>query len=192
MTRARIFLAYTLLVLLTASIANSQPSPAISNEKLDRLIVYGKDFVFGVREPSTWTADTEELAKQFRVNVVFVPKTADGDDRTVTIRVRVNKKIDENTIEDLNYDMAQYRNEFPNAQFNALDEAHPEYKTFAKVVYVPDKFYEYVAYVNPGPDSKFTFSVALSRRGTPATAEQMSAFDEVLRSLLWLPAAPQN
>ena len=192
MTRHRNYLAYMFFALLASTLANPQTLPTSSNGKQDRLIVYGKDFSFGVKEPENWTADTEELARKFHVNVVFTKKKGDGDDKSVTIRVRVNEKVDENTVEDLNYDMEQYKKEFPNAQFGALKEVHPEYKTLAKQVYVPGQFYEYVTYVNPGPESRFTFSVALSKDGAAASPGQLNAYDEVLRSLVWLTSGPKK
>ena len=175
-----------ILLLLGSTLVVAQKTPTSSEQKLDRLIVYGKEFSFGVKEPAGWVADTDAQAQRFHVNVVLTKKKQDSDDKTVTIRVRVNKKVDENTAEDLNYDMEQYKKEFPNAQFSALNEAHSEYKTFGKQVYVPGQFYEYVAYLNPGSESKYTFSVALSKKGTPATPEQLKAYDEVLKSLVWL------
>ena len=188
-TRPRAIISLLLFVLLASTAALAQKT---SEQKLDRLIVYGKDFSFGVKEPAGWVADTDSQAQRFHVNVVFTKEKQDSDDKTVTIRVRVNKKVDENTIEDLNYDMEQYKKEFPNAQFSPLNEVHSEYKTFGKQVYVPGQFYEYVAYLNPGPGSRYTFSVALSKKGTAATPEQLRAYDEVLKSLVWLTSSVVN
>jgi len=39
--------------------------------------------------------------------------------------VRINGKQDENTIEDLNYDMQAYKQDFPTAQFSELNLATP-------------------------------------------------------------------
>jgi hypothetical protein len=176
------------LVLLLCAfppVANPQNQTPVSKDKLDRLIVYGDGFAFGVKEPDGWRADTEDLARKYHVNVLFAPAKQDGSS-DITIRVRLNKKVDENTIEDLNYDMEQYKKDYPKAKFNDLLVQHPDYKTFGKLVYMPDNFYEYVAYINPGPISKFTFSAAMSKRLRPATQEELNAFDSVLRSLIWL------
>ena len=106
----------------------------------------------------------------------------------VTIRVRVNHKVDENTIEDLNYDMKGYTRDYPASQFSDLNLAHAEYKTFARTVFVPNLFYEYVAYVNPGSGKPNVFSVAMSKRTEPATEAELKAYEAILKSLVWLSA----
>ena len=128
---------------------------------------------------------TLQILHEYHVNVLFAPAKPHGSS-DITIRVRLNKKVDENTIEDLNYDMGQYKKDYPKAEFNDLSVEHPEYKTFAKLVLMPDQFYEYVAYINPGSMSKFTFSVAMSKRLKPATPEELRVYESVLSSLLWI------
>lgn len=185
----RMFAFLVLLLCAFPQLTSAQSSSPASKTKLDRLIVYGDGFAFGVKEPDNWRADTGETARKYHVNILFAPALASGGSEDVTIRVRVNSKVDENTIDDLNYDMEQYKKEFPKAQFSDLSVTHPEYRTFAKLVYVSDQFYEYVAYINPGPVSKFTFSAAMSKNSKPATPEEMKAFESVLKSLLWLSSA---
>ena len=181
----RISAVLVLVLCALPHITNAQSSTQPSKAKLDRLIVYGNGFAFGVKEPDQWRADTEELARKYSVNILFAPaKNGAGSD--VTIRVRVNKKVDENTVEDLNYDMQQYKKDYPKVEFKGLSIEHPEYKTFAKLVYLPDQFYEYIAYINPGPVTKFELSAAMSKRLKPATPEELKAFESVLKSLLWI------
>jgi hypothetical protein len=181
---------FLLLICAFPRITDAQNPPPAPKDKLDRLIVYGDGFAFAVKEPDHWSTDTGNIARKYLVNIVFFPAQAAGESKDVNIRVRVNKKVDENTIEDLNYDMAQYKKEFAKAEFRDLSVSHPEYKTFAKVVSVPDQFYEYVAYINPGPISKYTFSVAMSKNSKPGTPEEIKAFESALKSLVWLSAGP--
>jgi len=181
----RVFSVLALLLCALPHTTNAQSSTQTSNSKLDRLIVYGDGFAFGVKEPDQWQADTKDLARRYSVNILFAPAKNNGEGN-VNIRVRVNKKVDENTIEDLNYDMQQYKKEYPKAEFKDLSIEHPEYKTCAKLVYLPDHFYEYVAYINPGPATKFEFSAAMSKQSKPATPEELNAFETVLKSLLWI------
>jgi hypothetical protein len=117
-------------VLFIAEALSAQSPP-----KTDNLIVYGKDFAFRVKEPDGWHGDTEDIAKEYHVNVIFLPSQEESLKNDVTIRVSVNKKQDENTIEDLNYDMEQYKKQFPTAQFSDLHVAHSDYRTFAKTVF---------------------------------------------------------
>ena len=175
------FAAVVVSVLLLTGGLVAQSAP-----KMDRLIVYGDGFAFGVKEPTGWRGDTDQIANKYHVNIVFAPTTKEPENSDITIRVRVNSKVDENTIEDLNYDMQQYKKEYPSAAFLDLPVAHEQYKTFAKTVSMPKRFYEYVAYLNPGPDTRFTFSVAMSKKNAPATDAEMKAYETVLHSLQWL------
>ena len=163
---------------------------AQSSPRLNDLIVYGDGFAFGVKEPDGWHGDTDAVARKYQANVVFSPVGA-SNAADITIRVRVSKKIDENTIEDLNYDMDGYKKEFPDAQFQDLNVEHAEYKTFTKLVFVPNRFFEYVAYLNPGPGRPYIFSVAMSTYKKPATDEELEAYESILKSLVWL-AGPKS
>lgn len=158
---------------------------AQSSPKLNNPLVYGDGFAFGVKEPDGWRGDTDKIASKYHVNVVFLPPE-ESRKNDVTIRVRINGKQDENTIEDLNYDMEGYKKEFPKAQFADLNIAHAEYKTFARTVFIPNQFYEYVAYLNPGPGRRFLFSVAMSKKNGPATDRELKAYEVVLKSVVWL------
>jgi hypothetical protein len=168
------------LTVLVAASALAQSSP-----KLKNLIVYGDGFAFGVKEPNGWQGDTGKIAARYDVNVVF-QSPGEPPESDVTIRVRINKKVDENTIEDLNYDMEGYKQHFPGVQFSDLNLAHAEYKTFARVAFVPNQFYEYVAYLNPGPGKRFILSVAMSKKGAPASESELKAYETVLKSIAWL------
>jgi len=175
-------MAYTVLGLVLLA---ETAAPVQSPQKLNSLIVYGDGFAFGVKGPDGWHGDTDTIAAQYHVNVVFqspdeLPKY------NVTIRVLVSKKADENTIEDLNYDMDGYKRRIPNVQFRDLNLAHAEYRTFAKIAFVPNQFYEYVAYLNPGQGRRFILSVAMSKRGEPATESELKAYETVLKSIAWL------
>ena len=170
------------VALLTGVSGKAQTPP-----KLNNLIIYGDGFAFGVKEPDGWHGDTDKIASKYHVNVVFLPQEKSVKD-DVTIRVRVNHKVDENTIEDLNYDMKGYTRDYPASQFSDLNLAHAEYKTFARTLFVPNLFYEYVAYVNPGSGKPNVFSVAMSKRTEPATEAELKAYEAILKSLVWLSA----
>jgi hypothetical protein len=180
--RVAVLVRFVFLLTMSLSVARSQAP----EQKRDALIVYGENFSFGVKEPTGWRADTSDLARQYHVNVAFVKVPEEPDSAHALIRVRISAKQDENTIEDLNYDMDQYRKGYLACQFGELRITHPEYKTFAKLVFVPKRFYEYVAYLNPGPETHVIFSVAMSKQSSPATEAELTAYQTVLRSLQWL------
>jgi hypothetical protein len=152
-------------------------------EKMKALVVYGSGFVFGVTEPENWTGDTEN-AGRFQANIIFYPIGQAWSSPDVVIRVRINKKVDENTVEDLSFDMEGYRNRFPQIQFEDIEISHPKYRSFPKLFFVENNFYEYVTYVNPGEAYWYTFSVALTTQKKRAEKNVLEAYKEVVASLL--------
>jgi hypothetical protein len=160
-------------------------------EKLDRLMVFGDSFLFGVKEPAGWQGDTEEGATRFHVNITFYRADETLDRATTLIRVKVNDKADENTAEDLAFDMKGYQEKYPKVQFEDLEVSHPSYRVFAKVFSVPGEFHEYVVYLNPGPETPYIFSVAMSPNQRAASDDELGAFREIVESLTAIPVKGQ-
>jgi len=153
-------------------------TPAVSaDQKLDSLLVYGEGFVFSVKEPEGWIADTE-TADEYQANAVL--HAISGPD--APIRIRVNDKTDEHLERDLSADMESYKKQNPKVRFKDLDIQHPKYRVYPKLFYIPKQFYEYVVYLNPGPQSHLCFSVAMNSH-TQATPAQLSAFRSAVASL---------
>jgi len=150
--------------------------------KLDQLLVHGDGFVFSVKEPVGWNGDTTN-AEKFNANVVLHEAGMPENSYTGLIRVLLSEKTDENIAEDIAADTRQYRERYPKMQFKDFAINHPGYKSLAKVFYESGKFYEYVAYVNPGPKSKFLFSVSMNTGKTEAGEKELVAFRFTLRSL---------
>lgn len=179
--------AFCIFAALAISIiCPSRVGAQAAKSNADSLIVYGKGFSFAVKEPAGWTGNTSELARQFGVNVVFVPQAKRSREHDVTIRIRVNRKVDENTEQDLKADMDGYRKKYPTVRFEDLELKSEKYKVFSKLFFVTDQFYEYVAYVNPGGNVPMVFSFAFSKRGQRASTEELSAFDAIIQSFAFL------
>jgi hypothetical protein len=125
-----------------------------------------------VHEPDGWTGDTE-IAAKFGSNTLFYrgSRLPDSGALVPLIRVRVNNKIDENTVKDLQHDMEEYKRQYPKVQFEDIRVDHPT---------------EYVAYLNPGKGNPIQLAVSLSKRRVPATREELGAYREVVRSLVLL------
>jgi hypothetical protein len=181
-----------LLVLSALPCLAQEAAPPPEKPKLDSLLVYGEGFVLGVKEPAGWRSDTGAEAAKLHANVVFFPGTAGPKDGEVNIRVRVNDKVDEDTVKDLEADMQGYRKEYPEIQFAEIPFKHAEYATFAKLFVQPGNLYEYTAYLNPGPRHPFNLSVTLSKGKSAATPAELAAYETVLKSLKVLgPQAPK-
>jgi hypothetical protein len=152
-------------------------------QKMDRLIVYGDEFMFGVKEPEGWQGDTER-AGSLKVNILFYPRGPLPSNLDGVIRVRVNKKTDENIAEDLAADMNGYRKNFSAVRFEDFEVSHSLYKCYPKLFFVEGDFHEYVTYVNPGERFWYMFSVAMGTGKSAASDAQLDAFRTVTASLL--------
>lgn len=83
-------------------------------------------------------------------------------------------------------DMAGYKMKYPKVKFADLAVSHPKYKICAKLFYFENDFYEYVVYVDPGPDVKANFSISMSKDSRPATPGELKTFQAILESLSWI------
>ena len=117
------------------------------------------------------------------VNAIVFPSAAQSRAHHVQIKVRLNQKSGEDTWHDLASDMRRYKKQNPSVQFAPLDVSHPVYKTYPKLYQFPLDYYEYVAFLSPGPQNWFTISVWMSKEKVPATREELAAYSELVRSL---------
>jgi hypothetical protein len=159
--------------------------PSFSRQKLDQVLVYGDNFMFGVQEPAGWTGDTSNAAS-FEASMVLHESGQPSDSWFGLIRIRVSSKVDENTSADLAEDIRSYQAQFPDVQFKDLSVANPRYVCLAKLFYIPGKSYEYVAYVNPGPKKPFLFSVSMNTPKSEASAKELEAYKLAIQSLTLL------
>jgi hypothetical protein len=104
------------------------------------------------------------------------------------IRVRINHKKNEDTGADLAADMEGYRKQFAAIIFQDLGASHPLYPCYPKLFCLEGKFHEYVAYLNPGKDYWYMFSVAMNTRDKIASESELLAFRTVVSSLLAMDA----
>ena len=95
----------------------------------------------------------------------------------------MSKKANENTQADLEYDMEDYKKEYANIKFKDIAVSHPLYKTYPKLFFVPDTFYEYVVYINPGSGIPQIYSAAMNKQGTEATEEELAVFKSIVESI---------
>jgi hypothetical protein len=180
------FRIFALTAICATTLHQTFAQGTAKSSKDEALLVYGQGFSFSMKKPAGWDADTGAVAHQYSVNLVLLPQDKSSRRHDVTIRVRVTSKVDENTEEDLKADMAGYKSKFPGVRFEGIPVAHIEYRTFAKLFFVPGKFYEYVAYLNPGRGAPRVFSVALSKKSERANEDELAAFTKSVQSLAFL------
>ena len=176
----------TLLLLFPSGLSRAYDSGP------DNLLVYGSGFLFSVREPRNWKADTK-AASEYRANILFYRQGETARKARALIVVNVATKIDENTAADLKYDMSSYRRRYPGIIFKDIDVSSPHYESFAKLFCLPGKFYEYVTYLNPAPASRLLLSVSMNKQTQAAAPEELAAYRSVIGSLTLLrPGATQT
>lgn len=178
-----VFLLTTFLALVVVWLCPLQAS--LAQQKSDQLLVYGNDFLFSVKEPKGWAGDTTN-ADKFEANVVFHEANQPLDSYAGLIRIRLNPKEDENTSIDMEDDMNDYKQRFPGVQFKELTVKHPNYVCIAKAFYIPGDFYEYVAYVNPGPKKQILFSASMNTGKSVASPKELAAYRTAIESLTLL------
>jgi len=155
---------------------------ALAAEKLDSLLIYGDNFTVSAQEPNGWKADSTNAASYHEKLAFYQNKENIQNARTV-IRIQVAAKTDENTIEDLNYDMETYRKQYPKVQFKDVSVKHAAYKAYPKLFYVENSFYEYVTYLNPGRNYHYNIIVSMNVQKTEASKEEMQAYSFVVESI---------
>ena len=170
---------------LLAGIAFTCCVAAATEPKRDSLIVYGDKFSFAVKEPTGWIGDTEAAAR-FDANIVFHLSSETIENAGALIRVRLSSKADENTAADLKDDMDGYRKQYPKVEFQKIAVSHPTYPVFSKLFMVPNGFYEYVVYLNPGRKVPYLFSVSMNKQKNRATPDEFAAFQQVVASISFL------
>jgi len=176
MLRATLLLAGVLAALIAPSRA--------AEPRRDNLIVYGEGFAFSVKEPPGWVGDAEK-SKEFQANLVLYPRGAIlKNPGTPIIRVLISRKADEDTAADLAHDMSGYRAKYPAVQFKDVAISHPKYSTYAKLFFIPGQFFEYTTYLNPGAGKWQLISVAMNKQRQEATASELSAYKQIVASLL--------
>jgi hypothetical protein len=175
----------TIARIVFAGIALATCLFASAESTRDALIVYGEHFSFAVSEPHGWNGDIEH-AERFGANIVFHRSSETIDNASAFIRVRIDTKVDENTAADLKEDMSGYRKQYPKVEFQKVSVFHPKYPVFTKIFVVPDSFYEYVVYLNPGRKVPYLFSVSMNKHTNRATPDELAAFQQVVASISFL------
>ena len=155
---------------------------AQASDKMDNLLVYGNNFLFSVKEPTGWKGDIDNAAS-YRANIVFYHSNENFREAKTMIRILIANKTDENTIEDLKYDMESYRKQYPKIKFKDILIKHPDYGTYPKLFYIDDNFYEYTTYLNPGKRFRYIISVSMNKQKINATKEEIEAYTHIIESL---------
>jgi len=153
--------------------------------KMDVLMIYGDSYIFSVKEPNGWIGDVK-IAEKYYSSILFYQNKKDIKKGGTIIQVYNFKKKDEQTENDLIYDIDSYKKDYQNLIEKDLLVTHKDYKCFSKLIFLKDNFYQYIVYINPGPEYKSGISVSMNISKRPATESELSAFNEIISSLVML------
>jgi hypothetical protein len=172
-------LIQSLSFVASGNCANTEPA------RKESIIVYGDNFSFSVSEPHAWSGDIEN-AKNFAANIIFYkpPFSKNGYDGPL-IQIGVFAKHDENTINDLKYDINGYRRDFPKMIENKFSAKYKSYKSFSASLNIDGKITQYITYLNPGKAFKNGISVSMNITKSPATKDEIDAYLHIIESL-WM------
>jgi len=187
-----IVLRYALALLLTGVFLLPAAAGAEEQEQKRPLVTYGDKFMFVIQEPDGWNADLENAGK-LSAGIVLVREGETFEKHGVLIAIRIAKKVDEDTKEDLSHDMREFRKLYPDVQFKDLKAPHPAYASHAKLFAIARSRHDYVTYLNPGPGTPVLFAVTMTTGKREADKNDLQAYRDVVRSLEYIPqegAAP--
>ena len=183
---------FALALVLATALLLPAPAGAEEDEQKRPLVVYGDKIMFVIQEPDGWTADLEN-AGRLSAAVVLVRAGESFGQHGVLIAIRIAKKVDEDTKEDLGHDMREFRKLYPDVQFKDLQAPHPAYASHAKLFAISRSRHDYVTYLNPGAGVPVLFSVTMTTGKREADKKDLQAYREVVQSLEFVPqegAAP--
>ena len=118
---------------------------------------------------------------QYLVHSAIFKSKNDYKNGAPLIQILVFKKQDENTIEDLNFDVNSYFEKYENFKQKDLIIHHSLCDTFCKEVYVKDSFYQYIVYLNP--EKEFEISATLNTSKTELGNEDLEIFKDLVKSI---------
>ncbi len=139
-------------------------------------------FSFKFNQPGNWVLDSENSA-QFLAHSAIYKSKINYDNGGPLIQIFAFKKQDENTIEDLNFDINSYIEKYSNLKQKNLSINHHIYKVFSKEVYVEEEFHQYIVYLNPGKGFEYGVSVTLNINKTELLNEDLEIFKNLVRSI---------
>lgn len=153
-----------------------------SQTEKNRITNTYKGFSYSFTKPKNWVLDSINSASYLAHSVLFKSKT-DYNKGGLIIQLLAYKKQDENTNEDLDYDVNSYKFKYKNLKEKEFKINHSLYKTFSKEVYVEGSFYQYIIYINPGKIYKYGISVALNINKNEIDAKDLNIFKEIAESI---------
>jgi beta-lactamase regulating signal transducer with metallopeptidase domain len=148
----------------------------------NQAFVYGSDWRLSAQVPGGWIGDTFN-ALEMQANIVIYGDRYTIDTAPALVKIWIGDRDDEDTGRNLQYDLEQLKKRFPNIRSTYITVFHNGYMRDSRLFYVPDGFYEYVTYLNPGKGYPWSVSVVMNKREGEATEQELDAYRKVIQSI---------
>jgi hypothetical protein len=150
----------------------------------DMLIIYGKDFSFGVKEPENWHCYTED-AYRYKLNAYFCLEKTNIDSSPAIMNIRVLDKHGYSVQHNLAFDMEKYRKQTNKAEFLAFNVGKLRYEYASKKYLIDNLTADYVCYIDPG--DKLPLCLIFVLHGPKDECKKYEKdFIELVKSFTWL------
>ncbi|MBI4931524.1 MAG: hypothetical protein HY841_12215 [Bacteroidetes bacterium] len=161
----------------------SASTSLVQKDTADNIIIYGDSFLFSIHEPMGWNGNVDN-AKNYNANIIFYKNKEDLKKGGTIIQVLTYKKTDEEVNKDMELDINTIKEKNHDLKQQNIDASNKRFSCFAKLVYVENTFYQYIAYINPGIQFHNAFSVSMNIPKRIATKEEFSAFLDIISTLV--------
>lgn len=150
----------------------------------ENIIIYGDSFLFIVHQPAGWRADMDNV-KAMNANIMFYRSNDTFKVKSPLVQVFTYKKQDEQVDKDFEYELLSIKEKNPQTREQNIEVNNMNgYLCFAKVAYVENESYQYIAYINPGSHFRNAFSVIMTVLRRRATTQELAAFKEIVYTLV--------
>lgn len=173
----------TFLAISCSSLCYAQQTK--TDTTIDNHLVFGEGFSFSLKAPKGWIGDIENAAN-YNANIILYTSKNELLNGGAIIQAQAFSKNDENTNEDLAYDISSYKNEYPALKEQNLVAKHKTYKTYSKLIFVDNNFFQYITYINPGIEFHKGVSIAMNIAKVPATEEELAAYKQIVNSMIMI------
>lgn len=151
-----------------------------------KLVAILSDISFSVPIPDGWAGDASDAVRKLDAHIALSKGKYFQGTSEPLIRVRINRTTDHQPQKDLDADIDEYRQIYPDMKLRNLHVAHDGW-TCVAVDFVRPDFRQSVAYCDPG-SGLYVFSFVMTKRMKgPMTIGELRGFREVVRGVEILP-----
>lgn len=147
------------------------------------IIVHTERLTYSVNQMSGWKADTGKTP-DYAASIVFrAPPSIIASKASPTIALYAFNKQDENTQEDLLFDIKKYREHHKSVVENVFNAKNSRYTSYSSSVILDGAEHVYLVYINPGNMYKCGISIVMNTRDRIATESELASYLKIIESI---------